>query len=335
MINSEHSTRQGRDTVMNQTSVPLQTTSVVKKKKKIQYRKYAPLLIMMIPGLCYLLINNYLPMFGIFIAFKDINFAKGIWQSDWIGLGNFEYLFKTSDAYIITRNTILYNVVFIVLGTILSIITAILLNEIRRKMVLRTYQAIITMPHLISMVIVSYLVYALLSSEVGLINRTILPLFGIEEGISWYTEAKYWPFILTVVNFWKGIGYQSIVFFAALLGIDEEYYEAARIDGASRIKQILHITIPLMMPIIILLMLLNVGRIFYSDFGLFYQVPLNSGPLFETTSTIDTYVFRGLMGTGDIGMSTAAGVYQSVVGFILVILANYAVRLYNKDNALF
>jgi len=305
------------------------------RKKKKNYRKYSSLLIMMIPGLLYLLINNYLPMFGIFIAFKNVNFAKGFFKSEWVGFDNFEYLFKTSDAYIITRNTILYNLVFIVIGTILAIACAILLNEIKNKVLLRTYQAIITMPHLISMVIVSYLVFAFLSAENGFMNRTILPLFGIEEGISWYTEPKYWPFILTLVYFWKSVGYSSIVFFAALLGIDEEYYEAAKIDGASRWKQILHITIPLMMPVIIMLTLLAVGRIFYSDFGLFYQVPLNSGPLFETTSTIDTYVFRGLIGSGDIGMSTAAGVYQSIVGFILVLLANYLVRRYNKDHALF
>lgn len=305
------------------------------KKKKNQYRKYSPLLIMMIPGLLYLLFNNYLPMLGIVIAFKDVNFAKGILQSDWVGLANFEYLFKTSDAFIITRNTILYNLLFIVVGTVLSLSTAILLNEIKSKALLKTYQSIITLPHLISMVIVSYLVYALLSSETGFINHTVLPWFGIEEGISWYSESKYWPVILTVVHFWKGVGYSSIVFFAALLGIDEEYFEAARLDGASRMQQIKHITLPILMPIIIMLTLLSVGRIFYSDFGLFFQVPLNSGALFETTATIDTYVFRGLMGSGDIGMSTAAGVYQSIVGFILVLVANYSVRLYNKDNALF
>jgi len=310
-------------------------TMPIAKKKKNEYRKYAPLLIMMIPGLLYLLFNNYLPMLGIVIAFKDVNFAKGILNSDWIGLANFEYLFKTSDAYIITRNTILYNVVFIVVGTVLSLATAILLNEIKNKVLMKTYQAVITLPHLISMVIVSYLVFAMLSPETGFMNRTLLPLFGIDEGVSWYTEAKFWPWILTLVHFWKGVGYSSIVFFAALVGIDEEYYEAARLDGATRLQQIIHITLPLLMPIIIMLTLLSVGRIFYSDFGLFYQVPLNSGALFETTSTIDTYVFRGLMGTGDIGMSTAAGVYQSIVGFLLVILANYAVRRYNKESALF
>jgi putative aldouronate transport system permease protein len=306
-----------------------------KKKKKINYRKYSPLLIMMIPGLLYLLINNYLPMLGIVIAFKDVNFAKGILQSDWIGLANFEYLFKTSDAFIITRNTILYNVVFIALGTALSLGCAILLNEIKNKVLLKTYQSLITLPHLISMVIVSYLVYALLSADTGFMNKTVLPWFGIEDGILWYSESKYWPVILTLVNIWKGVGYSSIVFFAALLGIDEEYYEAARLDGANRWQQILRITLPMLTPIIIMLTLLNVGRIFYSDFGLFYQVPMNSGALFDTTATIDTYVFRGLTGNGDIGMSTAAGVYQSIVGFVLVVLANYSVRLYNKDNALF
>ncbi|MDQ8735615.1 ABC transporter permease subunit [Paenibacillus sp. LHD-38] len=306
-----------------------------KKKKKTVQKKHLPLLIMMIPGLLYLLFNNFLPMLGIVIAFKDINFAKGILQSDWVGFDNFEYLFKTSDAYIITRNTILYNLVFIILGTVLALGCAILLNEIKNKVLLKTYQSLITLPHLISMVIVSYLVYALLSGEVGFLNRTVLPWLGIEEGISWYSEAKHWPVILTLVHFWKSIGYSSIVFFAALLGIDEEYYEAARLDGASRRKQITHITLPSIMPIIILMTLLSVGRIFYSDFGLFYQVPMNAGALFETTATIDTYVFRGLSGGGDLGMSTAAGVYQSIVGFILVVLANYSVRRYSKDNALF
>ncbi|WP_419874879.1 ABC transporter permease [Candidatus Pristimantibacillus sp. PTI5] len=321
---------------MAQTSVVNAQQAVKKqKKRKTHYRKYAPLLIMMIPSLLYILINNYLPMLGIVIAFKDVNFAKGILQSDWVGLANFEYLFKTSDAYIITRNTILYNLVFIILGTVLSLACAILLNEIKSKVLVKTYQSIITLPHLISMVIVGYLGFAFLSPDTGFLNKTVLPWLGIEEGISWYTENKYWPWILTLVHFWKAIGYSSIVYFAALLGIDEEYYEAARLDGASRWQQIRHITLPIIVPVITMLTLLNIGRIFYSDFGLFYQVPMNSGALFESTSTIDTYVFRGLTGSGDIGMSTAAGVYQSIVGFILVILANLIVRRSNKDNALF
>ncbi|WP_442955929.1 ABC transporter permease [Paenibacillus sp. MMO-58] len=310
-------------------------TDIPYKKKKNKYRKYSPLLIMMVPGLLYLLFNNYLPMLGIAIAFKKINFAKGLLGSDWVAFDNFTYLFKTSDAFIITRNTILYNLLFIVVGTFLSFACAILLNEIKNKVLLKFYQSIITLPHLISMVIVSYLVYAFMSADTGFMNHTVLPWFGIKDGISWYTEEKYWPWILSLVHFWKSVGYSSIVFFAALLGIDEEYYEAARLDGASRLKQIRHITLPILTPVIIMLTLLSVGRIFYSDFGLFYQVPMNSGALFNTTATIDTYVFKGLMGTGDLGMSAAAGVYQSVVGFLLVILANYIVRLYSKDSALF
>ncbi|HZG87996.1 MAG TPA: ABC transporter permease subunit [Paenibacillus sp.] len=290
---------------------------------------------MMIPGILYFLINNYLPMFGIIIAFKNINFAKGIIESPWVGLANFEYLFKTSDAFIITRNTVLYNLLFLFVGTTLAFTCAILLNEIKNKALLRIYQAIISMPHLISWVIISYLVYAFLSVENGFLNRTILPLLGIEDGISWYTEAKYWPFILPLVDFWKGVGYSSIVFFAALLGINEEYYEAARIDGASRWKQITRITLPLVVPVIIIMTLLQLGRIFYSDFGLFYQVTLNSGALFSTTATIDTYVFNGLTGGGNLGMSAAAGLYQSIVGFILVITVNSLVRRKNKDSALF
>ncbi|MFS0724305.1 ABC transporter permease [Paenibacillus sp. 1P07SE] len=305
------------------------------KKKKYNYRRYSPLLIMMIPGLLYLLINNYLPMFGIVIAFKEINFTKGILGSDWVGFRNFEYLFRTSDAYIITRNTILYNLLFLVLGITLSLTVAILLNEIKQKVFLRTYQAIISMPHLISWVIISYLVFGFLSVENGLINRTILPMLGMEDGIMWYAEAKFWPYILTFVDQWKGVGYGSIVYFAALLGINEDYYEAARIDGATRLQQIFHITLPIVTPVILMMALLQLGRVFYSDFGLFYQVTLNSGALFETTATIDTYVFNGLMGSGNMGMSAAAGLYQSVVGFLLVITVNYLVRRKNKDNALF
>jgi putative aldouronate transport system permease protein len=321
---------------MEQTAAVVQAGLGLKERKKTnKYRKYWPLMVMMVPGLLYLLLNNYLPMFGIVIAFKKINFAKGILGSEWVGFANFEYLFKTSDAYIITRNTILYNAVFIAFGTVLSLACAILLNEIKNKILVKFYQSVITLPHLISMVIVSYLVYAFLSPETGFMNKTILPWLGIHDGISWYTEDKYWPVILTLVHFWKSVGYSSVVYFAALLGIDEEYYEAARLDGASRWQQIRHITLPILTPVVIMLTLLAVGRIFYSDFGLFYQVPMASGALFNTTATIDTYVFRGLMGNGDIGMSTAAGVYQSIVGFVLVLFANYMVRLYNKDHALF
>lgn len=296
--------------------------------------KYSPLYFMMIPGVAYLLINNYLPMFGISIAFKNIDYSKGIWNSDWIGFQNFKFLFQSADAFIITRNTILYNLAFIIIGLIVGVGFAIFLNEIRSKAATKTYQSIILLPYLISMVLVSYLVYSMLSIETGFLNKTILPALGVEP-ISWYNEPKYWPFILVFVNVWKSAGYSCIVYLAAIIGIDPEYYEAARLDGATKWQQIRTITVPLITPIIIMLLILNIGRIFYSDFGLFYQVPMNSGPLYDATSTIDTYVFRGLMQLGDIGMASAAGLYQSIVGFILVIFSNYVVRKLSKDNALF
>jgi putative aldouronate transport system permease protein len=288
----------------------------------------------MVPGLMYLLINNYLPMFGLIIAFKDINYAKGILGSDWIGLKNFEYLFSTRDAFVITRNTILYNGGFIILNTILAIGIAIMLNEIKNKLMKSFYQSVILLPFLISMVIVSYLGFAFLSEDVGYLNNTILPLLGL-DGVSWYNEAKYWPYILTFINVWKGIGFLCVIYLAAIIGIDQEYYEAATLDGANKWQQIIHITIPTIMPVIIMMTLLGIGRIFYSDFGLFYQVPMNSGAIYDTTNVIDTYVYRGLMQLGDIGMSAAAGLYQSIVGFVLVLLSNYLVRRKSKDNALF
>ncbi|MBU5347269.1 ABC transporter permease [Paenibacillus lautus] len=289
---------------------------------------------MMLPGLIYLLINNYLPLFGLSIAFKDVNYSKGIWDSDWIGFKNFEYLFKTDDAFIITRNTILYNAAFIVLGLIVSVGVAILLNEIRNKVASRFYQSVIILPFLISIIIVSYLVYAMFSVNTGMVNKTLLPALGLDP-ISWYTEPKYWPFILTVVHIWKAAGYSCIVYLAAIIGIDPEYYEAAKLDGASKWMQICKITLPMITPVITILTLLGIGRIFYSDFGLFYQVPMDSGALFSTTNVIDTYVFRGLMQLGDIGMSSAAGFYQSLVGFVLVLVSNYIVRKIDKNNALF
>ncbi|WP_309118976.1 ABC transporter permease subunit [Paenibacillus sp.] len=303
-------------------------------RKSRNLRRYIPLYMMTIPGLVYLLINNYLPMLGLSIAFKDMNYALGVWGSDWVGFRNFEYLFRTSDAYVITRNTLLYNAAFIALGLSVAMAIAILLNEIRNRLAHRFYQSVIILPHMISIILVSYLVYALLSPETGFLNKTVLPMLGIEP-ISWYLEPAYWPYILTLVHIWKGAGYSCIIFLAAIIGIDREYYEAAKIDGASKWMQIRSITLPMIMPITIMLTLLAIGRIFYSDFGLFYQVPMNSGPLYETTNVIDTYVFRGLMQLGDVGMSAAAGFYQSVVGFVLVVASNAIVRKIDKDSALY
>lgn len=302
-------------------------------------KRYRALFLMVLPGLAYLIVNNYLPMLGVVIAFKDIDYShKGlfglIYYSDWIGLKNFEYLFKTNDAMVITRNTLLYNGGFIILNTTVAIGLAILLNEVRNRLASRFYQSLILLPYLISMVIVGYLVLSMLNVENGFVNKHILPMFGMHP-ISWYSESKYWPYILTIVNLWKNIGYFCIIYLASIIGIDHEFYEAATIDGASKWQQIRSITVPLIAPTITVMTLLGIGRIFYSDFGLFYQVPLNSGPLQPTTDVIDTYVYRGLMTLGDIGMSSAAGLYQAFVGFILVMVSNYVVARRNRDQALF
>ena len=302
-------------------------------KKKKMLKRAIPLYIMVAPGFIYLLINNYIPMLGIVIAFKNLNFSKGILKSDWAGLSNFEYLFKAPDAFLITRNTILYNVAFIVVNTVVAIVIAIILSEIRSKMKVKIFQSCVLIPSLISIIIVSYLAYAFLSGRTGFINGSLAA--AGKDTISLYTEPKYWPAILIFINCWKGAGYSSIIYLAAILGIDQEMYEAAEIDGATRWNKIRFITLPMLKSTVITLTLMNVGRIFYSDFGLFYQVPMNSGALINATNTIDTYVYRGLIELGDISMSSAACVYQSLVGFVLVLTANWVTKKLSSENALF
>jgi putative aldouronate transport system permease protein len=309
----------------------LQAGTLTKRKDA---GSYAALMLMLLPGVLYLLINNYLPMLGIVIAFKDVNFSKGLLGGDWVGFKNFEYLFKTSDAFLITRNTLLYNAAFILVNNIVAISIAVLLNEVRNRTLSRFYQSAVLLPYLISMVIVGYLAFSMLSIENGFLNKTVLPLLGLEP-VAWYGEARYWPFILIIINAWKNAGYLSVIYFAAIIGIDREMYEAAEIDGAGRWRQVFKITIPMLSQVIIVMILLQIGRIFYADFGLFYQVPMDAGAIQSATNVIDTYVYRSFMNLGDIGMSSAAGLYQAVVGFVLVILSNYAVRRVDPDSALF
>jgi len=314
-------------------SLRLRLESSMSKKMK-KYKRYLPLYFMMIPGLVYLIINNYIPMGGIIIAFKKFNYAKGILGSPWTGLDNFEFLFKTKEAWTITRNTLVYNMLFIVIGTILAVAVAILLNELKSVMAKKVYQTVILVPFLISIVVVSYLVYGFLSTDTGFINRSILQPMG-KNSISWYSDPTYWPIILVIVNVWKNLGYNCIIYYATVVGLDTSLYESAAIDGAGRWKRIWHITLPGLKTTIITLVLMSVGRVFYSDFGLFYQVPMNSGPLIDVTNTIDTYVYRGLMELNNIGMASAAAVYQSLVGFILVLSANMLVRKIDRESALF
>lgn len=309
----------------------MKTDSIGRRKRR--FKRYIQIYIMSLPGLIYLFINNYMPLPGLILAFKKYNARKGIFGSKWIGFRNFKFLFATKDAFIITRNTILYNLAFILIGTVLAIIVAIILADMTSRLK-RFYQSVILMPFMLSMVIVSYLVFAFLSTENGYLNNTILRRIG-REPVLWYMEPKYWPFILIFVHIWKGIGYSCIIYLSTILGIDKGYYEAASIDGCSKLRQITSITLPLLRPTIIMMTMLAIGRIFYSDFGLFYQVPQNSGALYTVTNTIDTYVYRGLLELGDIALSSAAGLYQSVVGFILVLISNLLVRRIDRDSALF
>ncbi len=305
-----------------------------KKNRRKKLYKYRWLYLLATPGFIYLIINNYLPLGGLVLAFKKYSFAKGIIDSPWNGLGNFTYLFGSKWAKIMFRNTIGYNVVFIVLGTILAIFVAIILGEIRSKFAKQTYQTIILIPHLVSTVLIGYLVFAFLSGTNGFVNKGILEPLG-KEPVSWYTESKYWPFILVIVQLWRSFGFQSIVYFATIIGFDKTYYEAAVVDGATIWQQITKITIPLLRPTIIILTIMALGRMFASDFGLFYQVPQNSGLLYSTTTTIDTFVYRTLMQDHDIGRSLAAGFLQSVLGFVVVMIANATVRKIDSDSALF
>ena len=275
-----------------------------------------------------------MPMFGIVIAFKKINWQLGLWKSPWVGFDNFKFLFKSKDTARMIRNTVGYNILFIVLGTVLAIAVAILLNEIVHRKSKTVYQSLILLPYLMSWVVVSYLVYAFLSNETGFINNTLLAALGAEP-VNWYQKAKYWPWILTFVNLWKNIGFSMVIYYSSIVGISTEYYEAARLDGAGKWKQITNITLPLLKPTVITLLIMNVGRIFASDFGLFYQIPRNSGALYATTQTIDTYVYNALMKLGNISMSSAASVLQSIVGFVLVMCVNTIVRKYERNSALF
>lgn len=288
---------------------------------------------MVLPGMIYFLINNYIPMVGLYISFKKIDYSLGLWRSPWVGFSNFKTLFTNDSVWTITRNTLLYNIAFIVLGIITGIIVGICLAEVAKKFLQRTYQTLILLPQLISFVIVAYIIYAFLAPESGMLARLV---YGADaSGGDFYADPTWWPVILIFVNLWKMLGYNSIVFLSSIVGIDRSLYEAAKVDGASKWKQIWYVTIPQLKPTIITLFLLQTGRIFYSDFGLFYQVPLNQGALYEVTDTIDTFVYRALMVNNNISLASATSTYQAIVGFVLVLAVNLIVRKADKDSALF
>ncbi|MBQ2659256.1 MAG: sugar ABC transporter permease [Erysipelotrichaceae bacterium] len=308
---------------------------VLKEQKKLArkeaFKNDFPLYLMMLPGMLYLIANNYLPMFGILLAFKRINYTLGIFKSPWVGFDNFEYLFKTKDAFIMIRNTLAYNAVWIVLDLFLAVFIALCMNEIAQRKIAKVIQPIICFPSMVSAVILSFLVYAFLSHSYGYLNATIFK----DNPIAWYNMPQYWPLILTIVHIWQGAGQSSVIYMASIGGIDKSLYESARIDGATKFEQIRYITLPLLKPMITMMLLLSIGRIFNSDFGLFYQVPLGNGMLYSTTQTIDTFVYRALMVSNNVGQSSAASVFQAVIGFILVLISNLLVRKINPENSLF
>lgn len=309
-------------------------TQQLTKKKKIRWKKVFVTYLMLLPAMAYFFINNYMPMYGITIAFRKLDYKLGILNSPFCGLENFEFLFASGNMGPVIRNTLLYNIAFMIIGTVFPIMVAILFNEIRNKLAKKFYQTMILLPYLMSMVIVSYLVFAFLSADNGFINKSILePLTG--KTISFYQEKAYWPFILVFVNQWKSIGFAMVLYLSSILGIGNEYYEAAKVDGATRWQQIIHITLPFLKPTIITMTILSISRICSSDFGLFYQVPKNSGTIYSVTQTIDTYVYNALMNQNNISMSSAASVLQAIIGFVLVIGANALIRKVSRENAMF
>lgn len=303
-------------------------------------KKTLLLLSMVAPGAIWFILLRYIPLFGIVIAFKDYKiytkdptFINNLIHSKWVGFKNFEFLFSSSDTANIIRNTLLYNAVFIVLGLILAVLFAVMLNEITQKFVAKAYQTLMFFPYFLSWVVASYFVLAFLDPTRGLLTNWQISM-GM-KATSWYSDYRPWPVILTVANVWKNTGYSTILYLAAITGIDASQYEAASIDGATKFQQTRFITLPHLKTMIIILFIMNVGKIFNADFGLFYSVPMNAGPLYRTTQVIDTFVYNAMRTTNNLGMSTAAGFLQNVVGFACIMLTNTIVRKVDPDSSLF
>ena len=305
-----------------------------------KYKKTLVLLTMVAPAAIWLLLLRYLPMGGIVLAFKDYkinprnpSFISNLLSSKWVGLKNFEYLFKTDSAWIMFRNTLGYNIVFIILGVIIPVAFAIMMNELTRKFVRKTYQTMMFFPYFLSWVVVSYFLNAFLDAQYGMIPA--MQAAAGKEVTSWYTTPGPWPYLLVFANLWKYVVYSTVLYLEDITGIDANQYEAAAIDGASKWQQVLYVTIPHLRTMICILFIMNVGRIFASDFGLFYNVPMQNGALFSVTQTIDTYVYRAYIATGNPGQSSAAGLLQNVLGFICILSANAIVKKVDADSAMF
>lgn len=301
------------------------------RQEKRAFKKNREIFVLSLPALLYMLVFNFLPMIGLVIAFKNFRYDLGVFGSQWAGLKNFEFFFTSQAALAITRNTVLYNLGFIIITTTVALTFAILLNELTRTWV-KVHQTAMFLPYFLSWVVISYITLAFLDHQHGFLNQ-VLAYLGLAE-LRWYFEPDYWPVILNVAHLWKSVGFSSLVYYAGIMGIDPIYYEAAMLDGASKLQMIRHITLPLLTPLIAILIILALGGIFRGDFGLFFFVPNNSSFLFRTTDIIDTYVYRALTEISNLGMGTAVGLYQSLVGFFTIVSANWIVRRINEEKAL-
>ena len=319
--------------------IMLSTRGKMSIKKKKWSNDDTELTLLALPSMVWYVLFCFLPMFGIIIAFKTYrvqagkSFVYSLLASPNAGFKNFEFILKANKLAVLLRNTLLYNIVFIVLGIVIPVALAIMINELHSRWKSKTYQTMMFFPFFMSWVIVSYIVYVFLNADNGILNRMITARGG--EAINWYAEPKYWPLILILTSLWKSSGYGMIVYLAQITGIDKSFYEAAAIDGANKFQQIRYITLPALRPIIMVMFILSVGKIFYTDFGLFYQVTQQiPGSLADTVSTLDTYVYQALRTGAPIGMISAVTAMQSVACCITILLANWLIKKIEPENSL-
>lgn len=307
-----------------------------RKKVRTRWRKHdTELTLLSLPTTIWYILFSFLPMFGVIIAFKDFkihgNFVSNVVNSDWIGFKNFEFLFSSNDAWIVVRNTIGYNIIFIILGIVVPVTLALMVGQLHSRKAAKTYQTMMFLPYFLSWVVVSAVLWAFLSYDKGIANQ-VMERFS-QDPSNWYMEPSYWPYLLVFMNMWKGLGYGMVVYLATITSMDSTYYEAAVIDGATKWQQTRFITLPLMKFVIILMFILAIGGIFSTDFGLFYQVPRDSNSLYNVTTTIDVLVYKQLK-TATVGMASASAFLQSVLGCGMILLANWVVRKVDPDSAL-
>jgi len=316
-----------------------ENVKTVRNKKRLRsIKKQMPFYMMMAPGLLLISVLFYLPMPGVMLAFKNYNPNDGIFGSEWVNplFKNFEFFFKSDTARTVTMNTLFYNLLQAVLVTVCSVALAVLLTDVKNKYVSAIYKGAILLPTFLSWIVIQYIVFSLLSVDRGIVNRILIEMGG--KPIAWYSEPRYWRFILPFAYLWKNVGYYSVLYVAAIAGINPDYYEAAQIDGASKLQRVKNITLPLIKPTVIVLSLLWVGKLFnggLGDWNAYYTLPHDAGVLYKATDVIDTYVFRSLKKLNDYGMTSAVGLYQSTVGFVLVFISNAIIKKIDPDGALF